>query len=138
MPTNSIWDKRELPYLKVGSVYFTHFADDQLPLAVISQASLEFTQLGLGYATGPARKQRKIWNVSAYVDQTQWSDLLSVFNSWDAQRATGSNTATVTVVDGLLGSSITTKAFFTDNPTLTKVAPGNNVIFIVNFALTEV
>lgn len=141
MTLPSIWSKRQIPYIRVSYggqfVDFSHFADDQLPLSVLGQASLEFTQLGLGYATGPARKQRKIWSVSAYVSKQEWLALQSLFNAWDAARATGSNTSVVTITDNLIGS-YTTQGFFTDNPTLTKVDPGNNFLFIANFVLTEV
>lgn len=137
----SIWSKRELPYIRVafGSEYidFSHFADDQLPLSTLGQADLEFTQIGLGYASGPARKQRKLWNISAYVSKAEWLQLQVVFNQWDQSRSTGLNTAVVDVTDNLIGT-YSTKAFFTDPPTLTKVDPGNNYIFIATFGLTEV
>lgn len=140
-PLESVWSKRDLPYIEVGfngvSIKFSHFSDDQLPLSTVEQANLEFTQLGLGYATGPARTQRKIWNVAAYVTKQEWLLLQQIFNSWDASRATGVNTAVVDVTDTLIGS-YTGTAFFTSTPTLTKVDPGNNYIFIANFALTEV
>lgn len=144
-PSNSIWDKRVLPSLSLSysgqTVNFTHFANDQLPLVTVGQASLEFTQLGLGYATGPARTQRKIWTVSAYVSPEQWRSLRALFEEWDAARATGSNQALINVVDNILMPEnvyYSGKAFFTDNPTLTKVSPGNNTIFVADFSLTEV
>lgn len=141
MTLESIWSKREIPYIRVGYgddfIDFSHFADEQLPASTLVQANLEFTQLGLGYASGPARTQRKLWNISAFVSKEEWLQLQVVYNAWDAKRATGVNTAVVDITDGLIGT-YTTKGFFTEAPTLTKVDPGNNYIFITTFALTEV
>jgi hypothetical protein len=140
--SNSIWDKRNLPYVRVSygvnSLNFTHFANDELPVSILQQADLEFSQIGVGYASGPVKRQRKVWTISAFVDRTQWNTLQTIYNSWDNARASGSNLATVSITDTILGQSFSSTAFFTSAPTLTKVAPGNNFIFITDFVLTEV
>lgn len=140
--SNSVWDKRTLPYVRISysstTLDFTHFASEELPVSTLQQADLEFSQIGVGYASGPVKRQRKVWTISAYVDKTQWNTLQSIYSSWDNARASGSNLATVSVVDTILGQSFSSTAFFTSAPTLTKVAPGNNFIFITDFVLTEV
>lgn len=119
------------------SVVFDQFSGDDLPRAYVSQASLDFSILGAGYSSGPARRQRKIWTVAAYATTTQCSTLLNIFNAWDNARATGSNLAEVDITDELFGSTVTAKGFFTDPPVITKVSGGNNRLFLITFALTE-
>lgn len=120
-----------------NSVSFDQFGDDNLPRSILQQANLEFSPLGTAYSTGVAKKQKRIWAVSAFGTVSQWNTLMTIFDAWDEERVTGSNIAEVTVTDNLLGSSITATAFFTTPPSISKVAPGNNQIFIISFGLTE-
>lgn len=128
------------------SVVLTQFSGDDLPSSTLGQANLEFSQIGLGYATGPARRQRKIWAIAAFVDASQIVQLNSIFDAWDAARSTSLNASTVSVTDNLLreatgNTSIpttTTSAFFTTPPQYSKVAGNNNNIFLASFGLTEV
>lgn len=120
-----------------SSVSFDKFSGEDLPRAYLGQASLEFSALGAGYSTGPSKKQRKIWSIATYATKQQCVDLLSIFEAWDAERATGVDVAEVTVVDELFGSAITTNAFFTDPPVISKLGSGNSVNFLLTFALTE-
>lgn len=129
----------------LDAVSFTDFSGDDLPGSVLGQASLEFSQIGLGYAQGPARTQRKIWAVATYATSTQIATLNTIFTAWDSDRATSLNTAVVNVYDDLLrektgNSSIPytlTTAFFTTPPTVSLVG-GSNEIFLLSFGLTEV
>lgn len=120
-----------------SSVSFDKFSGEDLPRAYLSQASLEFSALGAGYSTGPSKRQRKIWSIATYATKQQCLDLLSIFDAWDTERATGVDVAEVTVVDELFGTAITTSAFFTDPPVVSKLSSGNNVDFLLTFALTE-
>jgi hypothetical protein len=104
----------------------------------MSQASLEFSQIGTAYASGPARRQRQMWSISSHIRPSKWEEIRSLYEAWDTQRATGSNLAYVTVTDELIGSAKAYKAFFTEPPALTKIAPSNNRDFIVTFVLVEV
>jgi hypothetical protein len=119
------------------TVSFDKFANDDVPGGYLAQASLDFSQIGTAYSSGPARKQRKIWAISAYVTADEWSDLTDVYEEWDVERAKGRNIAEVTVVNELIGESQTSKGFFTEPPSLTKVAPSNNFIFLASFVITE-
>ena len=128
------------------SVVLTQFSGDDLPSSTLGQANLEFSQIGLGYATGPAKTQRKIWAIAAFVDATQIVQLNTIFEAWDTARSTSLNTATVSVTDNLLNQatgnssipSVTTTAFFTTPPQYSKVGGSNNNIFLASFGLTEV
>ena len=119
------------------TVTFNKFSGDDLPRAYLGQASLEFSALGAGYATGPSRRQRKLWSIAAFATKQQALDILTLFEAWDTDRATGINSAEVAVQDELLGSTVTANGFFTDPPVITKLSPGNNVMFLVTFAITE-
>ena len=128
------------------SVVLKQFSGEEIPGSTLGQANLEFSQIGLGYATGPAKRQRKIWAIAAFVDSSQIVQLNTIFDAWDNARATNLNAATVSVTDNLLreatnNSSIpttTTNAFFTTPPQYSKVAGNNNNIFLASFGLTEV
>ena len=128
------------------SVVLTQFSGDDLPSSTLGQANLEFSQIGLGYATGPARRQRKIWAIAAFVDASQIVQLNTIFDAWDTARSSSLNASTVSVTDNLLreatgNTSIpttTTSAFFTTPPQYSKVAGNNNNIFLASFGLTEV
>jgi len=120
-----------------SSVSFNKFSGEDLPRAYLGQASLEFSALGAGYSTGPSKRQRRIWSVATYATKQQCLDLLAIFESWDAARATGIDVAEVDIQDELFGSAVTTKGFFTDPPVVSKLASGNNVDFLLTFALTE-
>jgi len=127
------------------SVAFTDFSGDDLPSSVLGQASLEFTQIGLGYAQGPARQQRKIWAIATYATDAQIAALNAIFTAWDTNRSTSLNTSVVNVVDNLLREAtnnvdipiVTTTAFFTSPPTISRVGRTNKV-FLLSFGLTEV
>jgi len=127
------------------AVVFTDFSGDDLPGTVLGQATLEFSQIGLGYAQGPARTQRKIWAIATYATSAQIATLNTIFTAWDTERATSLNTAVVSIYDDLLrektgNSSIPityTDAFFTTPPTVSLVGRSNE-IFLLSFGLTEV
>lgn len=127
------------------SVQFTDFSGDDLPGQTLSQASLEFTQTGTSYSQGPARRQRKIWAIAAFVTPAQIATLNTIFEAWDLARSTSVNNAVVNVVDDLLRektgntniSSVTTTAFFTTPPSVSLVGASNN-IYLLSFGLTEV
>lgn len=127
------------------TVSFTKFSGDDLPGSVLGQANLEFSQIGLGYATGPARTQRKIWAVATYATSAEIVTLNTIFTAWDTDRSTSLNTAVVNVVDDLLSQAtgnssiptVTTTAFFTTAPSVSLVGRSNE-IFLLSFGLTEV
>jgi len=126
------------------SVAFTDFSGDDLPGQTLGQASLEFTQIGVGYAQGPARRQRKIWAIAAFATSAQIATLNTIFDAWDNARAGSVNAALVNVVDNLLrektGNSsipaVSTTAFFTTPPSISLVG-GSNTTYLISFGLTE-
>ena len=120
------------------TVVFDKFSDEGLPRAYLGQATLEFSSSGAGYSTGPAKRQRKIWTVASYATQQQVIDTFTLFDAWDLARSEGLNNAKVTVNDELFGSTITTFAFFTEPPAVTKLGAGNDSYYLLSFALTEV
>ena len=127
-----------------NSVEFTDFSGDDLPGQTLGQASLEFTQIGLGYSQGPARRQRKIWAIAAFATPAQIATLNSIFDAWDLARSTSVNNALVNVVDDLLREktgdtnipAVSTTAFFTTPPTVSLVGASNK-FYIISFGLTE-
>ena len=120
------------------TVVFNKFSDEALPRAYLSQATLEFSAVGAGYSTGPAKRQRKMWTVAAYATETQVNNTFSLFDAWDTARSTGLNTAQITVTDELFGTTINASAFFTEPPAVTALASGNAEYYLISFALTEV
>ena len=127
------------------SVAFTDFSGDDLPSSILGQASLEFSQIGLGYAQGPARRQRNIWSIATYATPAEIATLNTIFTAWDTARSTSLNTSVVNIVDNLLREAtnnanipvVTTTAFFTSPPTISRVGRTNEV-FLLSFGLTEV
>lgn len=124
--------------LGVNSVTFDKFSDDNLPRSFISQASLNFSQLGVGYGTGPVVRQKRLWTVSAFATAAEYQSLITIFEAWDDTRITGTNLATVSLVDTTLGSTVSADVFFTTPPELAKLGSGNNSLFLVSVGLTEV
>lgn len=130
--------------ITVAGVTFDKFVNEDLPSTYLNQAELSFSQFGVAYTIGPAKKQRRIWTISAYATPTQVRNILSAFRTWDANRESLNGLATVTVSDSLLSSvgadssQSSVKAFFTTPPQVSKVAASNNDTFIVTFGLTEV
>lgn len=120
------------------TVVFDKFSGEDLPRSFLEQATLEFSALGVAYSTGSTKRQKRIWSIAAYASQAEWQSLLDIFTGWDNLRASGSNLARVNIVDSLLGSTITAEGFFTSPPSISKIAPGNNTLFLVTFAITEV
>lgn len=120
------------------TVSFDQFSGDDLPRSYLSQATLDFSALGVAYSTGSTKRQRKIWAVAAVGTIQQWNNLVIIFEQWDLDRSRGSNVAAVTIQDTLLGSNINTFGFFTTAPTLGKLSPGNNTLFVISFAITEI
>ena len=126
------------------SVEFTDFSGEDLPGQVLGQASLEFTQIGLGYSLGPARRQRKIWAIAAFATASQIATLNTIFDAWDLARSTSVNNALVSVVDDLLREktgntnipAVSTTAFFTTPPTVSLVG-SSNTLYLLSFGLTE-
>lgn len=121
-----------------GSVTFTRFSDTELPSSYMAQASLEFSQIGTAYASGPARKQRKMWSISVFVTISEWNSLVSVYESWDQKRSQGGNLAVATLYDNLLGVGRSYSVFFTEPPNLSKLSGSNNTDFLASFVVVEV
>ena len=127
-----------------NSVEVTDFSGDDLPGQTLGQALLEFTQLGLGYSQGPARRQRKILAIAAFATPAQIASLNTIFDAWDLARSTSVNNALVNVVDDLLREktgdtnipAVSTTAFFTTPPTVSLVGSSNN-FYLISFGLTE-
>lgn len=127
------------------TVSFTEFSGEDLPGSTLGQATLEFSQIGLGYAQGPAKRQRKIWAIATYATSAQVATLNTIFTAWDNARASSLNTAYVTVTDDLLRQktgntsipSVSADAFFTTPPTVSLVGQSNEY-FLLSFGLTEV
>lgn len=130
--------------ITVAGVTFDKFVNEDLPSTYLNQAELSFSQFGVAYTIGPAKKQRRIWTISAYATATQVDAINSAFRTWDANREQLTGLATVTVVDNLLyavgaaTAEVEVEAFFTTPPQVSKLAAGNNDHFVVTFSLTEV
>lgn len=121
-----------------NDIEFENFTDTQFPRSYMAQASLEFSQLGTAYATGPARKQRKMWSISAIIKRTEVTTLMSLYEAWDSKRAEGSNLATVTLTDYLLlpnGDSY--DVFITEPPAISKLGGGSNDHFVATMVMVE-
>lgn len=119
------------------TVTFDEFSGEELPRSILGQASLEFSQVGAGYATGPAKRQRRIWTIAAYASHQQCVDTLAIFDAWDAVRATGANTAEVDIQDELFGSTVLAKGFFSTPPSISLLGAGNQSTYLLTFGLTE-
>jgi hypothetical protein len=120
------------------TVKFYNFADDSYPIQYLTEASFEYTAQGVSFSSGPVRKQKRIFTVSAYVGYSDWVDLDTVFSKWDEDRGKGEN-AKITIVSTLLtGNAETYYGFFTTPPSLQKVGPSNQKVFLVTTALSEV
>jgi hypothetical protein len=119
------------------SVTLNQFSGEDLPRAYLGQATLEFSAIGAGYSTGPAVRQKRVWSIAAYATYQQCLDTFTIFEGWDAERATGVNTAKVSVQDELFGSTVSASAFFTDPPVVSKLGSGNDTLYLMTFALTE-
>jgi len=120
------------------TVSFYNFTDTSYPGTYMAQANLEFSQIGTAYASGPARKQRKMWSVSSIISASQWVELTALYEAWDTARAEGDNLAVVNLVDNLLGGNVSAEVFFTEPPALTKISSGNNRDYIASFVVVEV
>lgn len=118
---------------------FDKFSDDTFPGTFVDEASLEFSAFGVGYSSGPVRRLKKIFSISAYVTKDEWNDLIAVHTEWDKARASGSSFAEVSITNSLFDpeNPIETKGFFTSQPQLQKLAPGNNSLFLTTFVLQE-
>lgn len=119
-------------------VEFERFTDTEFPRSYMAQANLEFSQLGTAYATGPARKQRKMWSISAIVDRQSIATILTIYEAWDQARSQGRNLATLSLTDYLLDPvGKLYKVFMTEPPNITKMGAGNNQDFVVTMVLVE-
>lgn len=119
-------------------IEFENFTDTNFPRSYMAQANLEFSQLGTAYASGPARKQRKMWSISAFLGRSDLAILNNLYEAWDAKRAEGANLATVVLTDYLLSPTGTSyNVFITEPPAFTKLASGNNNTFIATMVMVE-
>jgi len=121
------------------TVTFDKFSDDTVPGTFLDEATIQFTQTGLAYSSGPVRRMKKVFSISSFITKEQWNSLLSLHSAWDGARASGSAVAEVVITNGLLNPSspVVTKGFFTAQPQIQKVAPSNNSIFLTTFVLQE-
>jgi len=117
---------------------FALFDDTELPGMRVAQASLEYSSFGAGYMSGPATKQKRMWAISAIIPATQRASLETLYDAWDTERATGSNDAVVTLVDGLLAADTTVyNTVFTEPPTYSTVGRGRTRYLKVSTVLME-
>lgn len=137
IPTSGHYLK--LDYNGTRVVYFTDFAEDTYPIQYVSEVSLDYTPIGTPYSTGPVRKQKKLFTISSYVTYSQWTELIALFELWDDSRGKGIQ-SDVLIVSTLLDSSVAEayRGFFTVPPTLQKISPGNQSLFIASTTLSEV
>jgi len=120
-----------------GVAKFYHFSDDSYPVQIIQEASFEYTPLGVPFSSGPVRKQKRLFTISAYASILEWEALENIFDTFDAERARG-ELASVTVTDALLSTTKTYQAFFTSPPVLQRIASGNNTLYVAVTTLSEV
>jgi len=119
-------------------VRFYNFADDSYPIQYLSEASFEYTAQGAAIATGPVRRQKRIFTISAYASYDDWISLDSVFRQWDIARGEG-QIAKINISSTLLtGSAEQYFGFFTTPPNLQKIGPSNQKVFLITTALSEV
>jgi len=120
-----------------NSVTLNLFSGDTLPRSIVGQASLEFSALGAGIAQGPPKLQRRIWSVAAYATYTQCTDLIDLFNAWDAQRALGKNNAEVSIADQTFGATVNASGFFSTPPEISRAGTSEEY-YLLSFGITEV
>jgi hypothetical protein len=120
------------------SFSFTKFNSTELPQQRVEQASLNYSALGVGYMTGPAISQKKMWAIDAIIESSERDTLEALYAAWDARRATGANDAIVTLVDGLLSSSSTSyNCAITSPPSYSTKGKGRTRYLNVSMALME-
>lgn len=117
---------------------FNVFTDSTLPGMRQSQATLEYSSFGVGYLSGPAVAQKRMWTISAVIPADERQDLEDLFEAWDSLRATGSKDAVVTLIDGLIASSSTVyNTVFTEPPSYSTYR-GRSRYLIVTTVLMEI
>lgn len=120
------------------SFSFSKFNSNELPGQYIAQATLNYSALGVGYASGPAVPQKRMWAIDAIIKTSEKDTLEALYAAWDARRATGANDAVITLVDGLLGASTTTyDCMITQPPTFSTKGRGRTRYLNVTMALME-
>lgn len=120
------------------SYSFSKFSGTELPGQRIAQATLNYSALGVGYMTGPAVQQKHMWAISAIIPAADRAVLESLYDAWDARRATGANDAVVTLVDGLLGASaLEYNCAITEPPSYSTLGPGRSRYLNVSMVLME-
>lgn len=119
---------------------FKQFTDNDLPVTTVAQSNLSYSSFGTGYLSGPAVAQKKMWTISAIVARDDIQDLEDLFNAWDSVRATGSDSAYIELVDGLLFSSAAVRnVVFTSPPEYSGLGTGGRTRnLIVSTVLMEI
>lgn len=123
----------------IHSYSFDKFSGQELPGQRIAQATLNYSALGAGYLTGPAVQQKHMWAISAIIPSADRAVLETLYDAWDAERASGSNSAVVTLVDGLLGASaVSYDCVITEPPSYSTLGPGRSRYLNVSMVLMEI
>ena len=110
------------------------FSGDGLPRTVIQEAKLEFSAGGAAIASGPARRQRRVWAISAFLSGSEANDLEELHVAWDLDRAKGL-AAAVAITDATgFGDPVEASAWFSTAPSFSRAGP----LWLASFGLTEV
>ena len=92
-------------------VRLRQFLGDGLPRQRVGTVTVNRSALGVAYSGGPPITQRFLWAVSAVISKADRDTLETLVNAWDTARAAGTlPMPTITVVDGLTGSSTSERA----------------------------
>ena len=123
----------------VHSFSFDTFNSTELPGQRVSQATLNYSALGVGYMSGPAIQQKKMWAIDATIPASSRAALEALYEAWDLERSTGSYSAVVTLVDGLLAADTTTyDCVITEPPSYSTKGRGRSRYLNVAMVLMEI
>lgn len=118
----------------VYSFVFDNFGDNALPRTYQASASFDESANGTSIITGAAFRQKYIWAISSLIPTTQAVQIDTMFQAWDADRASGLPAA-CGVVDETFGATVTSSAIFSTPPSYSRLSP---MFTLISFGLTEI
>lgn len=110
------------------------FSGDNLPRSIMQEAKLEFSAGGSAIASGPARKQRRLWAIATFLSASQAITLEALYAAWDQDRAQGLACAVAVTDATSFGDPVVASAWFSTAPTFSRAGP----LWLASFGLTEV
>lgn len=120
-----------------GTVYnfqIDNFGDNAMPRSYIGSATFDTSANGANILGGPAFSQKYQWVISTIMPTPEAKNFDSMFQSWDADRASGL-AAACGVTDQTWGDVVDTNAVFVTPPVYTRLGPQ---LTLTSFGLQEV